>query len=216
LGDYTQGKAWKMAKYQHILEVAFLLFSERGIEPVTMPEVAKASGVGRATLYRYFETKLDLVLAIGTWTWEKYITMHNTSIPKEEMDLMTGAQRLRFYLDSFLDLYRNHSDLLRFNYNFNGYLRYEAGTSGQKEPYMGMVDHLGELFHEVYERGMRDGTLKKDVPEKMMFSSSFHIMLAAVTRYAVGLAYVIEGNDPEEELIMLEELLLSRFISVGD
>ena len=92
-----------MAKYQHILEVAFLLFSERGIEPVTMPEVAKASGVGRATLYRYFETKLDLVVAIGTWTWEKYITMHNTSIPKEEMDLMTGAQRLRFYLDSFLD-----------------------------------------------------------------------------------------------------------------
>ena len=170
MGDYTQGKAWKMAKYQHILEVAFLLFSERGIEPVTMPEVAKASGVGRATLYRYFETKLDLVVAIGTWTWEKYITMHNTSIPKEEMDLMTGAQRLRFYLDSFLDLYRNHSDLLRFNYNFNGYLRYEAGTSGQKEPYMGMVDHLGELFHEVYERGMRDGTLKKDVPEKMMFS----------------------------------------------
>lgn len=81
---------------------------------------------------------------------------------------------------------------------------------------MGMVDHLGELFHELYERGMRDGTLKKDVPEKMMFSSSFHIMLAAVTRYAVGLAYVIEGNDPEEELIMLEELLLSRFISVGD
>jgi hypothetical protein len=45
-----------------------------------------------------------------------------------------------------------------------------------------------------------------------MFSSSFHIMLAAATRYAVGLVVVYEdSNDPESELVMLEELLLSRF-----
>jgi AcrR family transcriptional regulator len=195
---------------QKVADTAFALFAEHGIESVTMPEIAKAAGMNRSSIYRYFPAKADLAVAVSAKNWSSY-TRQNYEREKEKMH--TAAERYAFWLDSFLDLYRNHSDLLRFNYNFNGYLRYEAGTSGQKEPYMGMVDHLGELFHEVYERGMRDGTLKKDVPEKMMFSSSFHIMLAAVTRYAVGLAYVIEGNDPEEELIMLEELLLSRFIA---
>ena len=212
LNDYTAGKTWKIEKYQHILETAFRLFSERGIEGVTMPEVAKASGIGRSTLYRYFASKLDLVVAIGTWTWKEYISAHNTSVPKEELDAMSGAERFRFYMDAFLDLYRNHNDLLRFNYNFNGFLRYEAGTSRQKEPYTKVVDRLSEMFHEVYERGMKDGTLRPDISEEIMFSSSFHIMLAAATRYAVGLVYIVEGCDPEKELAMLEEALLRMYI----
>ena len=213
MNDYTLGKPWKIEKAQRILEAGFRLFSERGIEPVTMPEVAKASGVGRATLFRYFTTKLDLVVAIATWKWGEYITWHNSLISPKDQEKMTGAEQLRFYLDSFLDLYRNHSDILRFNYNFNSYLRYEQGTQKQKEPYMNLVDDLGTQFHTLYERGRKDGTLRTDIPEATMFSSSFHIMLAAVTRYAVGLVVVYEnGGAPEGELVMLEDLLLDRFV----
>ena len=82
----------------------------------------------------------------------------------------------------------------------------------KKYAYMQMVDELSRLFHNVYEKGMRDGTLRNDISEEAMFSSSFHIMLAAVTRYAVGLVYIPEqGPDPESELEMLKELLLSRY-----
>ena len=212
MNDYTAGKDWKLDRERHILESAFRLFSEKGIESVTMPEVANASGVGRATLYRYFASKLDLVVAIGTWKWNEYIAHHDAFVPLETHESMTGAQYLRFYLDSFLDLYRNHRDILRFNYNFNSYLQHESGTEAQRQPYLQMVGILHERFHRLCERGRRDGTLRDDISETSMFSSSFHIMLAAVTRYAVGLVYVPEEIDaPEGELVMLEELLLSRF-----
>ena len=212
MNDYPSGKAWKLAKEQHVLEAAFQLFSEKGIEAVTMPEVAKACGVSRATLYRYFASKLDLIVAIGTWKWNEYIALHDASVPEEEQDRMTGAQYLRFYLDSFLDLYRNHRDILRFNYNFNSYLQHESGTATQRQPYLQMVDILHERFHRLCERGRRDGTLRDDISETSMFSSTFHIMLAVITRYAVGVVYVPEKDtDPESELVMLEELLLSRF-----
>ena len=212
MNDYSAGKEWKQAKQRHILETAFRLFSEKGIEPVTMPEVAAASGVGRATLYRYFSTKLELVVAIGVWKWDEYIAYHDSLATREAHARMTGAEYLRFYLDSFLDLYRNHRDILRFNYSFNSYLRYEAGTAEQKQPYMRVVDALAERFHDLYERGKRDGTLRTDITATSLFSSTFHIMLAAVTRYAVGLIYVPEKDtDPESELVMLEALLLSRF-----
>ena len=210
--DYTRGKAWKIERQQRILEAGYRLFSEKSIDRVTIPEVAEASGVGRATVYRYYPTKLDLVVAIGAWTWDEYIRAHKALLKPEELEKMTGAEYLRFYLDGFLDLYRNHRDLLCFNYDFNSFLRSEAGSAEKRQPYMRMVGNLGKLFHDLYEKGRNDGTLRVDLSETEMFSGSFHIMLAAVTRYAVGLVYVPEsGADPESELIMLEELLLSHY-----
>lgn len=213
MSDYTEGKAWKIAKEQVILEKAFQLFSEKGIEAVTIPEIAAASGVGRATVYRYFPTKPDLVVAIATRKWEEYIKARDVLLQAEDMERMTGADHLRFFLDAFLDLYRHHGDILRFNYNFNSYLRREVGSSEQRKPYLAMVGHLWLTLEDIYERGRKDGTLNLQISAQEMFSSSFHIMLAAVTRYAVGLVYVpADGVNPENELMMLEELLLSRFV----
>ena len=213
MSDYVAGKAWKQDKYQRILEEGFRLFSERGIELVTMPEVAAASGVGRATLFRYFPSKSELVIAIGTWKWEEYIAWRNTLLPAEKMETLTGAEWLRFFLDAFLNLYRNHADILCFNYNFNSYLKYETSTAEQRQPFMRMVESLSAQFHMLYERGKEDGTLNTEYSERTMFSSIFHIMLAAVTRYSVGLVVVYEdSSNPESELVMLTEMLLSRFI----
>ena len=54
------------ARREAMLAEGFKLFAERGIEGVAMLEVAKACNLGIATLYRYYNTKLALVLAIGT------------------------------------------------------------------------------------------------------------------------------------------------------
>ena len=214
--DYVAGKPWKLEKQQYILETAYALFSERGIVPVTISDIARASGVGRVTVFRYFTTKLDLVIAVGAWQWEKYIEAHNNSLPREALERITAAQWLRFFLDSFLDLYRNHPDILRFNYEFNNFLHYEAATEVQRQPYVQMVSGLGAQFHQLYQRGMQDGTLRDDTPERTMFSSIFHIMLAAATRYAIGLVIVYEDDgNPESELEMLEEMLFLRFTKAG-
>lgn len=215
MDDYVAGKAWKQEKYQHILEAGYALFAERGIDNVTMTEIADASKVGRTTAFRYFPSKAELVVAVSTWKWREYIELHNSLLYPDEIEKLTGAQYLHFFIGSFLDLYRNHKEFLRFNYLFNSYLRSEACTEEQKQPYLKIVSSLGVKFHELYERGKRDGTLNTDVPEQTMFSCTFHIMLAAVTRYATGLAVVI-GSDPESELVMLAEMLLSRFTKNSD
>ena len=193
------------------MEEGFKLYAERGIELVTLPEIADASVVGRATIFRYFNSKLELVIAIATWKWEEYIKEYSETVDEEKLQEMTGAEHLRFYLDSFLDLYRNHRDILRFNYNFNSFVRSEKGTPEEMRPYTHMVDSLSREFHELYVRGARDGTLNTEISEEEMFSSSFHIMLAAVTRYAVGLMYVSEKTDPERELERLEKMMLQEF-----
>ena len=61
----------------------------------------------------------------------------------------------------------------------------------------------------MYETAKQDGTLRTDIPEQKIFSTTLHLMLAAVTRYAVGLIY--QGGEPEEELTALKEMLMQRY-----
>src|SRR5437879_12636163 len=48
---------------ERILETAYELFSHRGIRDVGVDEIIQRAGVAKATLYRHFPSKDDLVIA---------------------------------------------------------------------------------------------------------------------------------------------------------
>ena len=52
--------------------------------------------------------------------------------------------------------------------------------------------------------------LRTDVPEAEMFWTTMHLMMAVITRYAVGLAFKGPA-DPEEELRLQKNMLLQEF-----
>ena len=210
--DKEKDAAQMAQKRRRILEESFRLFSQRGIETVTMPEIAETAGVGRSSLYRYFSAKSDLVVAVSTWKWEEYVRAQQAANPAAELANLTAVEHLERYLEMFLDLYRNQRDILRFNQFFNIYIRNEKPSQKQMGPYMDMVGRVMAGFHNVYDKAKADGTVRTDISEAAMISSVFHIMLAAVTRYAVGLVYLAEGaGKPEGELLLLKNAILREF-----
>ena len=126
----------------------------------------------------------------------------------------TAVQRFESYLESFIDLYRNHKDLLRFNQLFNIYVINEQISIEKLEPYNDMIRLLEQRFCKVYQKAEQDGTLRTDIPEQEMFSTVLHLMLAVVTRYAVGLVYN-DGTDPEKELLLQKKMLMNEFSTVS-
>ncbi len=204
-------EAEKAVRRQRAMEYGFRLFAEKGIDPVTMSDIAGDSGVGRPSLYRYFSSKVELVIAIGTWKWEACLREYTRRVSAEQLARMNAREHLQLYLDFFLDLYRNHRDVLRFNHYFNSYIENEHAAPEQMQSYMQVGEALAAGFHAVYQKAIEDGTLRTDVTEATMFSSVLHIMLAAATRYAAGLIYVMEGTNPEDELVLLRNALLREF-----
>ena len=197
----------KEATRQRILETALHVFAERSIDAVSITDIAREAGLGSATVYRLFDKKPDLVLAVSAWAWKQYT---NKAVRNREHTELNAAAVLLYYLDSFIDQYRNNRDLLRFNQFFNVYVKREGIPPEAMKPFKDVIEYVADRFHQNYLRGMKDGTLRTDIPEEKMFSATLHLMLAAVTRYAGGLVYEI-GVDPEEELELLKKMLMREY-----
>lgn len=208
-----QKDAIEMAsKREKILEAGFRLFSQNTISTVSMNNVADACGVGVATVYRYYKTKPALVMAIATWLWDNYVK-ENTLLLKETEEVHYSAlQRYNFFIDTFIELYRSHKDMLRFNQLFNIYVRSEQVPSEEVAAYNNMIGYMSERFQQMILKGQEDGTIRKDVSGETIFSTTLHLMLAVTTRYSFGLVYTPEGREQEErELQLLKQMLVSEF-----
>ncbi len=81
---------------QRILQVAHKLFAERGIEGVSMHQIAQEAGVGQGTLYRRYAHKGELVLDLLNESVQRYLQ----DIQAEAQDLDAGSALQR--LDSVL------------------------------------------------------------------------------------------------------------------
>lgn len=201
------------ARREAMLREGFRLFSEKGIEPVTMQEIANACGVGIATLYRYYNAKPLLVIDIATKKWQEFAEFVNLEQTLRDVKSMNAAENLEFYLDFFIELYKNHKDMLRFNQNFNNYVVHEGVSAEQLAPYLKEVGNFAGMFHSVYERGRKDGTIRMDMPEEKMFAATSHIMLAVAVRYAQGLLYAAEHEeDRTEEYELLKRMILREYV----
>ncbi len=205
-------KPHMIVKRDAFLKNAFELFSSKSIESVSMQDVADASGYGVATLYRYFCTKPILVVEVAAWAWQQVLESNRLRRgPILEGDIK-AVDAFKVYLNVFIELYQNNMDTLRFNQFFNVYIQSEKIDSDTMKPYLEVIYRVKELFHIICQKGEKDHTLRMDIPEEEMFSTTLHLMLAAVTRFAVGLVYRPEkGFDAEKELCLLRDILLERY-----
>ena len=90
-----------MRRKEQLMEAGFRLFSQYGIENVSLQRVADAAEVGVATLYNYYQTKVKLVIAISGKIWgdlwkeileEKGYTIDEDGF-KEEMEVQRKRAR---------------------------------------------------------------------------------------------------------------------------
>jgi AcrR family transcriptional regulator len=70
-------------KEETILEAAARVFSGRPFHEVLIDEVATAAGVGKGTIYRYFETKEDLYFAALLYSFDELSAALAESLAQE-------------------------------------------------------------------------------------------------------------------------------------
>ncbi len=89
---------------QAILLAAVNLFRERGFEQTSVEELARASGIGKGTIYGYFKTKGDILRALGE---EKLERLHEDLITDTKEGIPVLRQMVDFYMSEFTLITQN-------------------------------------------------------------------------------------------------------------
>lgn len=199
---------------EKIPQAAFRLFASKGIESVSMQNIADESGCGVASLYRYYGSKLNLVIDVGTQKYAYLAKQVEKRYQNMDGDRFTAYQEIEFYLECYIELFRRNKEMLRFNSNFDQYILHEHPTQEEMAPYYEAVSFFPKFFHSRYAKAFEDHSIRTDIPEEEVYYGIMYTMLTAASKFSYGTVFPGERKlDYTRALEMQKEAYLSYLTS---
>ena len=118
-------KNLKNKRILRAVSVGAELFMERGIENVRMTDIADESGIGVATLYRYFGTKTSIAIEVMTFLWRDLKSLFSGVFDSPAFTSQTGIKQLGDLMKMFIVLYSGHRDFMKLLGEFDRFVIHE-------------------------------------------------------------------------------------------
>jgi AcrR family transcriptional regulator len=169
---------------------AIRLFSERGIEAVTVDEIAAAADVGKGTIYNYFQTKEDIVVA--------FMVDLERTVQAELRNFKSRQRSVAGVLTGFVQAqFRRKESYHAFVRVFLGHMFLHTE---QFLPYLAEMQKVMDPPLEALFGGLRQrGAIRSDVelPELILMFKTIQLGLTAL--------WAIEGPPFEQAGRMVEQ-----------
>lgn len=94
----------KQKTKQAIMDAAITLFSTNGFENTSIEELARVAGIGKGTVYGYFQTKTEILHAFCEYELDQ---IHKELVGKANPDAPILEQVLTIYMTEFKHVTRN-------------------------------------------------------------------------------------------------------------
>ncbi len=195
----------KDAKSDYIIKVAKELFLEKGINSVTIKDVAQKAEMGEVTIYRYFSKKENLVvqvaIALEKEVFSKYFSVdHNLS----------GYVQIERFYNSFLDVFNNMRNYFRFVHDFDSLV---VANHLRVEEYEKNIYSYYQVFMEAYNKGLEDGSLRKIINPDLFYMTTSHAILSLCVKMASDDVLVQDQNtDKTKEICTLIMIYMNSLI----
>ena len=141
-------------KEQEILEAAGKVFSAKEFHDVRIDEIAALAGVGKGTIYRYFQTKEDLYFATVTSGWDSLNEALAAALPSET----SPARRLERIAHETLEFFWDRGHLLTLLRNDERRFPEWNGALQRRR------EVLGRLVEDAIREGIRAGEFRPVEP----------------------------------------------------
>src|SRR5919198_907459 len=169
---YTSGvpKLWTQTIQAHrrevrdaILETTAALVAQHGLHAVTMSQIAEETGIGRATLYKYFP---DVEAILIAWH-QRQIAGHLEQLARLRDQAGGAGERLRAVLEAYALIQHEHhgSELAALLHRGQHVARAQR--------------HLTDLLRELLMECVKSGEVRADVAPGELASYCLHALNAA-------------------------------------
>ena len=149
-----------------IVDTTIALVEEHGLLAITMSQIAEETGIGRATLYKYFPDVESILLA---WH-ERQIGAHLTHLAKIRDHARDAGDRLRAVLEGYALVaheLRGHADA-----DLSALLHRDANVVRAEH-------HLHAMIHDLVTEAAAAGDVRNDVAPAELASYCLHALTAA-------------------------------------
>lgn len=169
-----------------VTQTALACFVENGIEKTTIRDIAQHAGLTERSVYRYFATKDELVVAAAFLYWDQ------AKAQAARQPGMTGVEEIRVLLRSYAGLIFTDPAGIRFSLDAEVALcnagRQHAVVNRPPERYEVAPGPIAAAIR----RGLADGTVDPDTDVKMLYYNAYDAILGVIQRMSVGVPSVHE------------------------
>ncbi len=165
---------------RRILDAAWHLFDERGIDRVTMAEITLASGIQPSTMYQYFANKDDIV-----WELLAESLREGSERAKPSIEAAPNAfAQLTALLDFMADELVNHQVNVRFMAQFDAMYAREWPAK-RLITLESQINPTGfQVFSNLIREGISDGSLRQDLDPDLTMHAVINAAVGTQRRLA--------------------------------
>lgn len=191
-----------------IIEAAKGVFDEFGIENAKMTDIADRAEVGIASVYRYFNTKPELVIEVGIDYWHK--AAQDIESRYDEQSGKCGLDKLIWFMDILIEQYKVNPSMVRFLEFFDFYFKSPENFHERLDEFESKLSRLHVFVIELIDEGIYDGSIRKDIcstDEAVVIVRSIGTLIQRfLTRdHILKMDY---SFDPDRQLSILREMVI--------
>jgi AcrR family transcriptional regulator len=193
----------KEERKKEIALVALDLFAEKGFETTSISEVAKAAGIGKGTIYEYFSSKEELILA-AFMTWVEQ--MMGPEVEEMLLSVDDPEQRLRLLVQGMMEAFISDERVIKLTALMFQLMLNDMALL-ENEQVNRMLRGLRKFLYDILLEGIARGVFKPEIARDI---KRITINLFA---YLDGIAFHYFINKNEFDLMEQVNFYLDRLLN---
>lgn len=184
-----------------VVHVALASFVKYGIDGSKVSEIGRIARLTERSVFRYFDTKSDLVLAAAMLFWDKVKTLVLKNMDEIENSNKTGLEEIEIILRKYTDIYFTHYKQFIFVHEAESYL-YRSGKdllikNHVLSPFATSEDPVALAI----KKGIKDGSVNSDINIENAYFNTYDSLLGLMEKFAIT-----RTEDKDEEKVIMSRL----------
>lgn len=159
MGIQERKEREKEARRDEIISAAEKVFLEKGIVSTTMDDIAGACELSKGTLYLYYHSKEDLIVAVSMRGMEILNNLFKKAISTGEPTI----RRIENLGEAYYAFFKNHRPYFRLFYFFESPQFHTQVSAEMKEQCKVHDRATWDLVTELIRQGIQEGMLHSDL-----------------------------------------------------
>lgn len=204
----------KEKRKEEVIAGAIEVLKEKGIDNTKITDIAERAEIGSATIYRYFNTKPELVIEAATKYWEVEMGCLYATINQELYGELNGLDKVKCLLGVFVELYKNHKEFIRFVEDFDNYIVREKVPIEKLELYEKNITFLKEFMFMAMEEGKKENLIEETIDDNEFYISITHALMSLCQKLSIRGEILKSDNEVvcERQIELISEMAIKFII----